>query len=226
MGGPALQGLSMTLVAGHALWVAQTNCYVIAPERGGPAVVVDAPPDAEAVVGLLAEHDLIPVALLVTHGHVDHIGGAGRVVRETGTKAYVHPDDDFLTLDPASQLRILFGAVPPGDFAPPDSYEALEDGQTLAVAGLEVEVLHTPGHTPGHCCFLLSSEGLLLSGDQLFAGSIGRFDLPGGDFGALVESMRTKVMTLDDETVVLPGHGPKTTIGHERATNPFRAEWE
>jgi hydroxyacylglutathione hydrolase len=213
------------LIASRSLWLAQTNTYVVAPERGGEAVVVDAPPDPEGVVALLAEHDLAPVALVVTHGHVDHAGGAGAVARATGASAYVHPDDDFLTLDPASQLRVLFGMAPPGDYEPPESYLGLSHGQVLTVAGVDLTVLHTPGHTPGHCCLLLEEEGVLFSGDQLFAGSVGRVDLPGGDLDQLTASMRDHVMTLPDDTRVLPGHGPETTVRRERITNPFRHTW-
>ena len=213
------------LIDGRPLWLAQTNTWVVARERGSEAVVVDAPPDPEAVAGLLALHDLTPVGLLVTHGHVDHVGGAGAISRRLSVSAYVHPADDFLTLDPASQLRMLFGTVPPGDFEPPDRFEAIGGGERLELAGLAIDVMHTPGHTPGHCCFLLEGEGVLFSGDQLFAGSIGRTDLPGGDTGRLMESMRSAVMPLDDDVRVLPGHGPETTIGTERRTNPFRSYW-
>ncbi len=215
----------MSLIVDSAeLWAALTNCYVVAAERGGPAVVVDAPPDVPAVRGLLAKHDLTPVALLVTHGHVDHVGGAGGIVRSTGVAAYLHPDDDWLALDPGAQLRALFGMDPPDDFAPPDRFEALVDGDTLELAGLSLAVLHTPGHTPGHCCFHLASEGLLFSGDQLFAGSIGRTDLPGGDYPTLMRSMADKVVPLAPETDVLPGHGPATTLAREVRTNPFLQE--
>lgn len=209
------------LVDARPLWFAQTNTYVIAPEAGGPAVVIDAPPDPTGVDALLAEHDLSPVALLVTHGHIDHVGGAGSVVRSTGVTAYIHPDDDFLTMNPEVQLRQLFGMVPPGDYAPPERIQHLADGQRLDLAGLEISVVATPGHTPGHCCFLIEAEGLLFSGDQLFAGSIGRTDLPGGDFATLMRSMKDRVLTLDDAVNVLPGHGPATTVGRERRTNPF-----
>ncbi|MGH8912205.1 MAG: MBL fold metallo-hydrolase, partial [Acidimicrobiia bacterium] len=164
------------IIASRSLWLAETNTYVLAREPGGPAVVVDAPPDPEEVAGLLALHDLTPVAVLLTHGHVDHAGGAGSVARSAGISTYSHPDDDFLTLDPTSQLRMLFGMVPPGDFAPPDQIERLDHGQALELAGVDLDVIHTPGHTPGHCCFHLSAEGVLFSGDQLFAGSIGRVD--------------------------------------------------
>lgn len=204
-----------------SLWLADTNAYVLARDRGGPAVIVDAPPNDDGLASLLARHDLYPAALLVTHGHVDHCGGAGAVARRWKLSAYVHPDDDFLTLHPAEQLRGLLGAQIPGDFQPPQRYEALFDGQLLDLAGLRLEVRHTPGHTPGHCCFVLPDEGILFSGDQLFAGSIGRTDLPGGSFSDLMQSMATQVLTLSDEVIVQPGHGPATTIGRERASNPF-----
>ena len=215
------------ILSSAELWAAATDCYVIAPESGGPAVIVDAPPDIDAVARLLTAHDLVPVALLVTHGHVDHAGGAAGVVERTGVSAYLHPDDDYLVSDPATQLRSIFGFVPPGaeEFAPPERYVDLAHGQHLAFAGFDFEVRHTPGHTLGHCVFVVQQEGLVFSGDQLFAGSIGRSDLPGGDFGTLMASMRTQVMTLPDETRVLPGHGPETTIGRERTVNPFILEY-
>lgn len=209
------------------LWAAATNCYVIAGEHGGQAVIVDAPPDVEAVARLLTAHDLVPVALLVTHGHVDHAGGAAGVVERTGVSAYLHPDDDFLVSDPVAQLRSFFGFVPSGaeQLAPPERYFDLAHGQHLDLAGFDFEVRHTPGHTPGHCVFVIEEEGLVFSGDQLFAGSIGRSDLPGGDFRTLMASMRNHVMTLPDDMRVLPGHGPETTIGRERAVNPFIVEY-
>lgn len=213
------------LILTRTLWLAQTNTYVLASERGGPAVVVDVPPDPSAVVAVLREHDLSAAALLITHGHIDHVGGAGAVAEATGAYAHVHPDDDFLTDAPEEQLRRLFGMVPPGDYRPPAERVYLAHGQKHTLAGITFEVVHTPGHTPGHCCFLVEEEGILFSGDQLFAGSIGRTDLPGGDLNALAESMRSRVMTLPDEVRVLPGHGPETTIGEERRSNPFRHLW-
>ncbi|NQV06178.1 MBL fold metallo-hydrolase [bacterium] len=209
------------LIETAPLWVAQTNTYVVATGRGEPAVIVDAPPDAEAIGVLCARMDVVPIALLATHGHVDHVGGAGAVVRATdGVTAYLHPDDDWLALDPVAQLRMLFGMVPPGDYEPPDHYEPLADGQRLDLAGVSFEVLHTPGHTPGHCCFHVAGEGVLFGGDLLFSGSIGRTDLPGGDFDTMMESLAATVR-LPGETRVLSGHGPATTIARELAINPF-----
>jgi glyoxylase-like metal-dependent hydrolase (beta-lactamase superfamily II) len=181
------------LVAGVPLWVAETNAWVIAPERGSQAVVVDAPPESDGIADLLLEHDLTPVALLVTHGHVDHVGAAGAFVERYSVSAYIHPE----------------------------RWELLAGDDQLAFAGIDFDVLHTPGHTPGHCCFHVPSEGLLFSGDQLFAGSIGRTDLPGGDYDALMMSMRERIVPLPPETTVFPGHGATTTLAAELATYPF-----
>lgn len=206
-------------------WVTQTNAWVVADEPGGKAFVIDAPPDPEMVGDHITSMGLAVVGIVITHGHVDHTGGAGRLAALTGATTYVHPDDDFLTMHPTEQLRMLFGMVPEGEFEMPEHLERLTHGQVLDMAGISLEVRHTPGHTPGHCCLYWKAEGVLFSGDQLFAGSIGRTDLPGGSYEDLAESMKTQVMTLDDEVRVLPGHGPETTIGRERATNPFRDDW-
>jgi glyoxylase-like metal-dependent hydrolase (beta-lactamase superfamily II) len=202
-------------------WVTATNSWVVAAEAGGEAIVIDVPPQPEEIGEHLARLGLTVAAILLTHGHIDHTGGSGVLARRTGAVAYVHRDDDFLTLHPAQQLRGLFGMVPAGDFEPPETIEGLTHGDKLHLAGVDIEVRHTPGHTPGHCCFFWADQGALFSGDQLFAGSIGRTDLPGGSYQALMESMWERVMTLDDEVRVLPGHGPETTIGWERRHNPF-----
>lgn len=216
----------MTLfIDARSLWYFETNTYVVAQEKGGPAVVIDAPPDPEGVGVLLAAHDLTPVAALVTHGHIDHVGGIDGVAGPT-VKAYLHPEDVDMARHPGEQLRALLGdqaGAIDGDLVSVD-FESLEDGQHLDLAGVGFEVLHTPGHTPGHCCFHIPDEGVLFSGDHLFAGSIGRTDLPGGSLATLMASMVAKVLPLPVETAVLPGHGPTTTLAAERQLNPFLQE--
>jgi hydroxyacylglutathione hydrolase len=213
------------LIDAAVLWHFQTNTYVLAPDKGGPAIVIDAPPDPEGIGDLLARHDLTPVAVLVTHGHIDHVGGIDGVASPTVT-AYLHPDDVNMARHPGEQLKALLGSSmsTDGDDLITTSFLDLVDGQTLDIAGLNLDVLHTPGHTPGHCCFYLRDEGVLLSGDQLFQGSIGRTDLPGGSYETLMESMAKRVLPLPDETAVLPGHGPTTTLAAERMLNPFLQE--
>ena len=219
----------MALIDSASLWLFQTNAYVVAQGRGGAAVVVDAPPDPSGVASLLARHDLTPVAALVSHGHVDHVGGIDGIAGPTVT-AYLHPNDLSMARHPAEQLRALLGPGVGGQFDALGSevvsspFTDLVGGERLHLADLEFEVLFTPGHSPGHCCFLLSDEGVLFSGDQLFQGSIGRTDLPGGDYATLMASMRRSILPLPDETRVLPGHGPSTTLSAERRYNPFLQE--
>lgn len=206
-------------------WVTETNAYIVTVEGDDRALIVDAPPQPELIGAEIAQRGLTVAAIVLTHGHVDHTGGAGGLATDTGATVHVHRGDDFLTLHPSEQLRRMFGMVPPGSYEVPKALQGLEHGEKLELAGLTLEVRHTPGHTPGHCCFYLDGEGVFFSGDQLFAGSIGRTDLPGGSMSQLIESMRNEVMVLDDDIRVLPGHGPETTIGLERRTNPFAEMW-
>ncbi|HEY5890338.1 MAG TPA: MBL fold metallo-hydrolase, partial [Acidimicrobiia bacterium] len=195
--------------------------YLVFDESDKVAMLVDAPPDPDRIGQVALDLGVSIGAVLLTHGHIDHIGGSGQIAKRFDSQVFVHPDDDFLTLHPVEQATRMFGFLPPGSYEVPDEISALEDGQNLDLAGFSVEVRQTPGHTPGHCCFYLAEQETLFSGDQLFAGSVGRTDLPGGSTAALLESMAARVLTLDDQVRVLPGHGDETTIGWERTTNPF-----
>ncbi|MDP8938020.1 MAG: MBL fold metallo-hydrolase [Actinomycetota bacterium] len=213
------------------LWLAGTNAWFVAPDGpGGECVLVDAPPNPGVILAHLVEHDLRLVALLGTHGHVDHVGGIPEVVRAVETDVpvpvHIHDADRHMLLDPVGtsgtlgQLLEYEGL----DLRPPELLCGLDDGQRVSGAGMTFTAIHTPGHTQGSVCFLLEVDGeapVLFSGDHLFAGSVGRTDLPGGSHAALLESMATKILPLDDEVRVLPGHGTTTTIGHERRANPF-----
>ena len=203
-----------------------TNCYVVATAAGEQCVVMDPGIGVmRALDEVLAEHRLRPAAVVLTHGHLDHIFSVAPVCGARGITAYVHPDDRELLADPAkglsADLRSMVGGAL--SYAEPEDVAPLVDGATVTLAGLELTVDHAPGHTRGSVMFRMPGEDapLCFTGDVLFAGSIGRTDLPGGDDAAMRRSLRDKVLPLPDETVVLPGHGPLTTIGRERAGNPY-----
>lgn len=227
------------LVAGFPAGAFAANCYVVASVPGAECVIIDPGQDAEGGINeLLAEHRLRPAAVLLTHGHIDHVWSVAPVCGAKGIPAYIHPDDRALLSDPARGLPLgagqqLFGGL---EFTEPDEVKELADGMTLRLVGLEITVNHAPGHTEGSVTFRLPLDapitthgkskidgGILFSGDLLFAGSIGRTDLPGGDYPTILRSLARVCLTLPDETVVLSGHGPQTTIGTERRTNPFLA---
>lgn len=220
------------LIEGMPLWIATTNSWIVAPNGpGGECVLVDAPPDPPAILERLAHHELRLVALLSTHGHVDHVGGVTEVVKAQphSVPVHIHDADLHMLVDPVGSSGGLgrFLEMAGLDVRPPELIESVDDGQRISGAGMTFTALHTPGHTKGSVCFLLEVDGeqpLLFSGDHLFKGSIGRFDLPGGSFDELMASMAEKILPLDDELPVLPGHGEATTIGHERRTNPFLLE--
>ncbi|KFU81777.1 Glyoxylase, beta-lactamase superfamily II [Amycolatopsis lurida] len=197
------------LVVGFPAGPLEANCYLLAPEGGGECVIVDPGEDVvEPLEAALSTHGLMPVAMLATHGHPDHVASADEIGARHGIPLYLHEADRPLLGRDAGERKD--GIVP------------LADGP-LGLAGLEITVSGTPGHTAGSVVFgLTSAEGgrIVLTGDSLFAGSIGR---SAGDGDELVRSLGAKVMTMPDDTVVLPGHGPATTIGQERAGNPFLA---
>jgi hydroxyacylglutathione hydrolase len=215
------------LVAGFPAGSYQTNCYVLASGPGQACVVVDPGQDAvEPLEGVLAQHRLTPVAVLLTHGHFDHTFSVAPVCDGHDVPAFIHPDDRALLTDPlkgmSSDALAFFG----GRFAlrEPREVKRLDDGAALELADLTLRVDHTPGHTPGSVVFSTATEDgdeVILAGDTLFAGSIGRTDLPGGDTATMMRSLRDKLLTRSDAAHVLPGHGPTTTIGRERAANPF-----
>ncbi len=217
------------LVEPLALWVARTNAWIVAPSGpGGACVLVDAPPEPSALLGRLAELDLRLVALLSTHGHIDHVGGISTVVRAQGhpVPVHIHERDRHMLLDPRAAAGSLAAFLDDLHLDPPEIVGGLDHGTVVSGAGMRFTAIHTPGHTPGSVCLRLDVEGelpLLFTGDHLLAGSVGLTDLPGGSFEQLMASMAERILPLPDDLAVLPGHGPATTLGRERATNPFLA---
>lgn len=215
------------LVVGFPTGAFQANCYLLAPGEGEACVIVDPGQDAvEPITEALRKHKLSPVAALLTHGHFDHVYSVTPVCDGNDIPAWIHPDDREMLTDPlkgiSPQATAFFGGRL--EMREPAEVRELADGTQLDLAGLRLTVDHTPGHTRGSVTFRYGNEEggrLLLAGDTLFAGSIGRTDLPGGDTRTMMHSLRTKLLPLADDTVVLPGHGPSTTIGRERVANPF-----
>jgi len=212
------------LITGFPAGSFQTNCWLAATGPGSEALVVDPGQDAlPGIAELCARHRLKAVAALLTHGHLDHLWTVAPLAGANGIPAFIHPADRHLLTDPlagfAPGARAAFGWL---RLQEPDDVRELADRQVLDLAGLRVTVDHTPGHSPGSVTFRW--QGWLWVGDLLFAGSVGRTDLPGGSMREMLASLATRFLTLPDETVVLPGHGPETTVGRERADNPFLAD--
>jgi glyoxylase-like metal-dependent hydrolase (beta-lactamase superfamily II) len=199
----------------------QANCVLLGDRRAGEVVVIDPGEEGELIVDRVRASGLEPTMILHTHGHLDHVGATAQVRQLLGDELPIglHLDESDLYHNAPMQAR-MFGLEVE---APPEPDLRLEHGQWLAIGDLAVEVRHTPGHSPGGVCFVIEGEGgpLAVAGDVLFAGSIGRTDLPGGSFQVLERSIREQLYTLPEETRVICGHGPDTTIGQERATNPF-----
>lgn len=207
-------------VIGTTVGPVAENSYLIFKEETGKALLIDPGDEADRLMRPLAERGLELEAILLTHCHFDHIGAVAPIARATGAPVYC----------PLIEVPILadvMAYVPWPGIGPYESYEAdhtVEGGEHLSLAGLEIDVLFTPGHSPGHVTYSIPEAGLLLSGDVLFQGSVGRVDLPGGDWDTLLESIRMLVTTFPEETQVLPGHMGVTTLGAELATNPFLTE--
>lgn len=194
----------------------RANCYLLACRTSGEALVVDPGGDGRRILAMLQEKGVRLKAVINTHGHFDHVGGNLALVEEGGAELWMHPADLPL-LRGAAEHAAVFGCAPIP--ASPEPTRLLEDGEVLEVGTLRLQVIHLPGHSPGSVCLLL--DGRLFSGDVLFAGSIGRTDLPGGNQYALMCGLRDRLLVLPDAIEVYPGHGPQTTIGEERRSNPF-----
>lgn len=196
-----------------------TYAYLVVDTETKDAVIVDAPLEsAEAIVRAAEAESVVPAALILTHTHWDHTGDAAALKeRYPGMLVYVHPNDEYRMLAPMQHTiwKLPFTIAP----AAPDRY--VHDGDVVEHGTLRFQVIHTPGHTEGGICLYDAANGLLFAGDTLFAGSVGRTDLPGGDWDTLARSIHDRLLVLPDDVRVYPGHGPATTIGEERASNPF-----
>ncbi|MFP5229182.1 MAG: MBL fold metallo-hydrolase [Acidobacteriota bacterium] len=195
----------------------QCNCTILGDETTGEAMVVDPGDNIPQILAFLARHKLTLKQIIVTHGHIDHVGGAARLKKATGAPVLMN-QRDLEQLEIMDQQAGWLGVEPP-EVAPPDV--SADEGMIIGIAGHAAQVLCTPGHTQGSICLHFVPENLLLAGDTLFAGSIGRTDLPGGNPRQILRSLHDRLLTLPDETRVIPGHGPGTTIGEERQSNPF-----
>jgi hydroxyacylglutathione hydrolase len=195
----------------------QCNCSILGDESSGEAIVVDPGDEIQRIRQILERHHLTVKQIIITHAHIDHIAGAAKLKALTGAPVLYNPND--LPLVKMMDMQAGWLGIPTPEVQPPD--DALEDGRVISITGLSGQILHTPGHTEGSVCLHIPEQNLLIAGDTLFAGSVGRTDLPGGDGRTLIRSIHSKLMTLPEETIVVPGHGPNTTIGGEKENNPI-----
>jgi glyoxylase-like metal-dependent hydrolase (beta-lactamase superfamily II) len=193
------------------------NCSVIGDETTREAIVIDPGDDIADVVEVLERHGLKVKLIAITHAHIDHIGGAAKLRALTGAPVYMHRDDSGLAENLEMQAQWLNMETPEN----PGIDTAAHEGDVLRAGAIEAHVIHTPGHTPGSLSLFLPGEKKLIAGDTLFRGSVGRTDLPGGDARQIADSIRSKLYTLPEDTIVTPGHGQETTIGREKLSNPF-----
>ncbi|MDA7768972.1 MBL fold metallo-hydrolase [Porticoccaceae bacterium] len=209
------QPLSQFIIRTFPVGPLQCNCSIIGDRLSSKALVVDPGGDADQILGLLNELNLTVVGIIHTHAHLDHILASGVIKEATGAPIYLHEGDKFLW-DMVGQQCAMFG-VPPVTLPEPDHF--MEDDQALNCCG--GVAIHTPGHTPGSISFWFEEYKTLIAGDTLFQGSIGRTDLPGGNFDQIITSIKERIYTLDDDAVVVTGHGPNTAIGSEKTGNSF-----
>jgi hydroxyacylglutathione hydrolase len=195
----------------------QCNCSVIGDETTREAMVIDPGDDVEDVLTLVRKHNLQVKQIVITHAHIDHVGGAMKLKAVTGAPILLN-QNDYALLKMLDVQAAWIGMPTPGEVK---IDQGLAEGDRVGAGSLNAQVLHTPGHTEGSICLYFEPEKKLIAGDTLFAGSIGRTDLPGGSYKKIISSLHEHVLALPDETVVIPGHGPLTTIGEERETNPF-----
>ncbi len=193
------------------------NCSILGCEESGQGVVVDPGDDAESILAQVQQRGLAISAIINTHGHFDHVGVNRRLTQATGAPLYIHQADAPM-LERVAKTAAMYGL--PGENSPQPDH-LLEDGMLIEFGTHRLQVIHTPGHTPGGCCLYLEAEGKLIAGDTLFADGVGRTDLPGGSHQQLVESIKSRLFILPDQVQVYPGHGPTTTIGHEKRHNPY-----
>jgi hydroxyacylglutathione hydrolase len=193
------------------------NCSILGDETSLEAIVVDPGDDIPTILSVLDKHNLTVKQIVITHAHIDHIAGAQRLKRVTGAPILYNQND--LPLVEMMDKQADWLGIPTPEVPPPD--DSLDDGKRIAIIGLAGSILHTPGHTQGSVCLYLPDQSLLLAGDTLFAGSVGRTDLPGGNAKQLIASINNRLLTLPDDVTVIPGHGPKTTIAEEKESNPF-----
>jgi hydroxyacylglutathione hydrolase len=195
----------------------QCNCSIIGDEKTREAIVIDPGDDIAQILAIISKHSLQVKQIVITHAHIDHVGGAAKLKAATGAPVLLN-QNDYALLSMLDAQAEWIGMAPPGKV---EIDASAEDRSTVRVGSHTADVIHTPGHTEGSICLYFPHEKRLIAGDTLFAGSIGRTDLPGGSFDKILRSLHDRVLALPDDTLVVPGHGPTTTIGQERETNPF-----